>query len=158
MIRQWTHALRVFPLLSAPTAVELRGARVIALDVEEIATRGGPFSAWEASISYMLARHVAATHFYLHESYVKDWPELYQAYQRQRILELRSHHKRLCLDEVHRLKGGAPATMAQLETDALESRKNGVEISLCSQLTTYPVSYTHLDVYKRQNLDLLLIR
>ncbi|MBK8751728.1 MAG: hypothetical protein IPL99_08785 [Candidatus Competibacteraceae bacterium] len=134
VIRQWTHALRVFPLLSAPTAVELRGARVIALDVEEIATRGGPFSAWEASISYMLARHVAATHFYLHESYVKDWPELYQAYQRQRILELRSHHKRLCLDEVHRLKGGAPATMAQLETDALESRKNGVEISLCSQM------------------------
>jgi intracellular multiplication protein IcmB len=114
--------------------VELRGARVMALDVEEIATRGGPFSAWEASISYMLARHVAATHFYLHESYVKDWPELYQAYQRQRILELRSHHKRLCLDEVHRLKGGAPATMAQLETDALESRKNGVEISLCSQM------------------------
>ena len=134
VIRQWTHALRVFPLLSAPTAVELRGARVIALDVEEIATRGGQFSAWEASISYLLARHVAATHFYLHESHVNDWPELYRAYQRRRITELRSHHKRLCLDEVHRLKGGAQATMAQLETDGLESRKHGVEMALCSQM------------------------
>jgi intracellular multiplication protein IcmB len=35
---------------------------------------------------------------------------------------------------VHRLKGGARATMAQLETDALESRKHGVEILLCSQM------------------------
>jgi len=68
VVRQWTHALSVFPLLSAPTAVELAGARVIALDVEEIATRGGQFSAWEASISYLLARQVAASHFYLHES------------------------------------------------------------------------------------------
>jgi len=134
VVRQWTHALRVFPLLSAPTAVELAGARVIALDVEEIATRGGQFSAWEASISFMLARHVAAAHFYLHESHIDDWPERYRPYQRRRIAELRAQHKRLCLDEVHRLKGGAQATMAQLETDALESRKHGVEMSLCSQL------------------------
>ena len=95
VVRQWTHALRVFPLLSAPTAVELAGARVIALDVEEIATRGGQFSAWEASISYLLARHVAAGHFYLHESSIDDWPPLYRDYQRRRIVELRAHHKRL---------------------------------------------------------------
>lgn len=134
VVRQWTHALTVFPLLSAPTAVELSGARVIALDIEEIATRGGQFSSWEASLSFMLARHVAAAHFYLHEAHVDDWPPLYRAYQRRRIGELRAHHKRLCLDEVHRLKGGASATLAQLETDALESRKHGVELALCSQL------------------------
>ena len=134
VVRQWTHALSVFPLLSAPTAVELAGARVVALDVEEIATRGGQFSAWEAGISFMLARHVAAAHFYLHESHVGAWPERYRAYQGQRIAELRSHHKRLCLDELHRLKGGAGATLAQLETDALESRKHGVELALCSQM------------------------
>lgn len=134
VVRQWTHALSVFPVLSAPTAVELDGVRVLALDVEEIATRGGQFSAWEAGISTLLARHVAAGHFYLHESHVGDWPELYRPYQGRRIAELRSHHKRLCLDEVHRLKGGADATLAQLETDALESRKHGVELALCSQM------------------------
>jgi len=134
VIRQWTHAITVLPLLSAPTTVDLSNARVIVLDIEEIATRGGQFSSWEASISYMLARHVAAHHFYLHEDHVEDWPPLYQRYQRQRILELRSQHKRLCLDEVHRLRGGAQATMAQLETDALESRKHGVQLVLCSQL------------------------
>lgn len=134
VVRQWTHALTIFPILSAPTAVELAGARVVALDVEEIATRGGQFSAWEAGISYMLARHVAAGHFYLHESHVGDWPARYRPHWAERIAELRSHHKRLCLDELHRLKGGASATMAQLETDALESRKHGVELALCSQM------------------------
>ena len=134
VVRQWTHALSAFPILSAPTAVELAGARVIALDVEEIATRGGPFSAWEAGIGFMLARHVAAARFYLHESCVGDWPERYRPHWGRRVAELRSHHKRLCLDELHRLKGGARATLAQLETDALESRKHGVEIFLCSQM------------------------
>ena len=134
VVRQWTHALHVLPILAAPTAVELDGARVIALDVEEIATRGGAFSAWEASIAYLLARHVAVSHFYLHEAHVDDWPERYRPYWRQRIAELRSHPKRLCLDEVHRLRGGAHATMAQLETDALESRKHGVQLALCSQM------------------------
>ncbi len=134
VVRQWTHALTAFPILSAPTAVELAGARVIALDIEEIATRGGQFSAWEAGIGFMLARHVAAAHFYLHESHVDDWPARYRAYQGRRVAELRSRHKRLCLDELHRLKGGAGATLAQLETDALESRKHGVELVLCSQM------------------------
>ena len=134
VVRQWTHALTAFPILSAPTAVERAGARVVALDVEEIATRGGQFSAWEAGIGFMLARHVAAGHFYLHESCVGDWPARYRPHWAERIAELRAHHKRLCLDELHRLKGGASATLAQLETDALESRKHGVEISLCSQM------------------------
>lgn len=134
VMRQWTHAVTVLPMLSAPTAVDLSNARVIALDVEEIATRGGQFSSWEASISYMLARHVAVSHFYLHEDHVNDWPPRYRAYQHQRIVELRSHHKRVSMDEMHRLRGGAQATMVQLETDALESRKHGVEIVLCSQL------------------------
>jgi intracellular multiplication protein IcmB len=134
VIRQWTHAVTVLPMLAAPTAIDLTNARVVVLDIEEIATRGGQFSSWEASISYMLARHVTAHHFYLHEDHVSDWPVPYQRYQRQRILDIRSQHKRLCLDEVHRLRGGAQATMAQLETDALESRKHGVQLMLCSQL------------------------
>ena len=134
VVRQWTYALNVFPMLSAPTAVDVTGARVLSLDVEEIATRGGVFSAWEASVALMLARHVAVAHFYLHENQIGDWPPLYQPYQRQRILELRAQHKRICLDEMHRLRGGAAATMAQLETDVLESRKHGVEMAFCSPL------------------------
>jgi len=134
VVRQWTYALNVFPILSAPTAVEVSRARVIALDVSDIATRGGLFSAWEASVALMLARHVAVAHFYLHEDHVAYWPPPYRAYQRQRILELRAHHKRVCLDEMHRLRGGAAATMAQLETDAMESRKHGVEMAFCSPL------------------------
>ena len=121
------------PDLSAPTAVDVTGARVLSLDVEEIAARG-VFSAWEASVALMLARQVAVAHFYLHENQIGDWPPLYQPYQRQRILELRAQHKRICLDEMHRLRGGAAATMAQLETDALESRKHGVEMAFCSPL------------------------
>ena len=134
VMRQWTHAVTVLPLLSVPTALDLSNARVVVLDIEEIATRGGQFSNWEASISYMLARQVAAGHFYLHEDHVTDWPVRYQEYQRRRILELRSQHKRLCLDELHRLRGGAQATMEQLATDALESRKHGNELVFCSQL------------------------
>jgi len=134
VVRQWTYALNVFPILAAPTAVELSDARVIALDVADIATRGGSFSAWEASVALMLARHVAVAHFYLHEDDVARWPPPYRPYQRRRILELRAHHKRVCLDEMHRLRGGADATMAQLETDAMESRKHGVEMAFCSPL------------------------
>jgi intracellular multiplication protein IcmB len=134
VVRQWTYALGAFPILSAPTAIELHGARVIALDIEEIATRGGQFSAWESGIAYMLARQLAVAHFYLHEDQLNDWPPLYRDYQRTRILELRAHHKRASFDEVHRLRGGASATLEQIETDALESRKHGVELAFCSQL------------------------
>ncbi|MBL8260053.1 MAG: hypothetical protein JNM60_09625 [Candidatus Competibacteraceae bacterium] len=134
MIRQWTHAITVFPLLSAPTAVDLSTARVIALDIEEIATRGGQFSAWEASIAYLLVHRLAVAHFYLHEDNVSEWPPLYRDHQRQRILELQSRHKRAFFDEVHRMRGGAQATMQQLAMDGLESRKHGVEIVLASPL------------------------
>lgn len=134
VIRQWTHAITVFPLLSAPTAVEFGTARVIALDIEEIASRGGQFSAWEASIAYLLARRVAVGHFYLHEDNVDEWPAAYRDHQRRRILELQSQHKRAFFDEVHRMRGGAQATMLQLEADGLESRKHGVELVLASPL------------------------
>lgn len=133
--RQWRSSARQFPLVARPTALDLANARILFLDLEEVASRGGEVSERETAVMYMLARHIVATPLFLHPEHLRDIPPAYQDYHEARIRAIREAPKRLCYDEYHRIRRGGEATHEQVQTDAREGRKRDVQLAVSSQYT-----------------------
>lgn len=139
-------AMGFFPILTRPTAFDLGDARVVALDLGEVASGGGVVGDRVTSVMYMLARQVLAKDFYLDKENVADMPapqgldllrettpiEAYKAYHLQRIEQISKDPKRICYDEFHRTSK-ATAVRDQVELDMREGRKFRVDIILASQ-------------------------
>lgn len=124
-------AVRDFSILSTPTKFDLGEARVVSLDLDEVAKSGGDSAHHQSAIMYMLARHTARD-FYLNESNLGDMPEKYKAYHKKRIQEIREDVKCISMDEFHRT-AHSPAVREQVIVDMREGRKWGVHINLLSQ-------------------------
>lgn len=129
--RMLSEAIRRYPILSRPTQFDVSAARVVSVDLDEVAKQGSPTADHQTNVCYMLARHVSARHFYLREEHIDAFPEGYRAHHEKRIREIRQSRKHLCFDEVHRTSG-AGATRAQIELDAREGGKWGVMLTLIS--------------------------
>src|SRR5690606_18146633 len=125
-------AVREYPILSRITAFDLGEARIVSLDLDEVAKSGGDAADRQTAIMYMLARYILARHYYLTEDALKDMPELYRAYHKSRILEIREDPKRIVFDEFHRTSK-VQAVRDQVLVDMREGRKWKVQISLISQ-------------------------
>lgn len=131
--RMISGAIREYPILASPTRFDIGGARVCALDLDEVAPRGGEAADRQTAVMYMLARHVLARDFYLNEETVRSVVEKYRGHHMKRAREMRETPKRLVYDEFHRT-GAAAAVRAQVRIDIREGRKWGVQICLASQL------------------------
>lgn len=131
--RMISGAIREYPILASPTRFDLGGARVCALDLDEVAPRGGASADRQTAVMYMMARYVLARDYFLNEEVLPMIPKDYRAYHQQRIRDLRESPKRLVYDEFHRT-GAAEAVRAQVKIDIREGRKWGVQICLASQL------------------------
>lgn len=129
--RMLSEAIRRYPILSQATQFDVSDARVVSVDLDEVAKQGSPVADHQTNVCYMLARQVAARHFYLREEHISTFPERYRAHHEKRIREIRQSRKHLCFDEVHRTSGAA-ATRAQIELDAREGGKWGVQLTLIS--------------------------
>lgn len=129
--RMLSEAVRRYPILSRPTQFDIGEARVVSIDLDEVAKQGSAVADHQTNVCYMLARHVAARHFYLNEDHIASFPSAYRAYHGRRILEIRQQRKHLVYDEVHRTSGAA-ATRAQIELDAREGGKWGIMLTLIS--------------------------
>ena len=125
-------AVREYPTLSRVTAFDLGDARVISLDLDEVAKTGGESADRQTAVMYMLARYIVGRHFYLTEDNLEDIPELYKEHHRARILEIREDPKRLVFDEFHRTSK-AQAVREQVIVDMREGRKWKVQVALLSQ-------------------------
>lgn len=139
-------AMGFFPILTRPTAFDLGDARVVALDLGEVAAGGGVVGDRVTSVMYMLARQVLAKDFYLDKENVSDMPappgldllrestpiQEYKAYHLARIEQISKDPKRICYDEFHRTSK-ATAVRDQVELDMREGRKFRVDIILASQ-------------------------
>jgi intracellular multiplication protein IcmB len=125
-------AVREYPVLSRVTAFDLGEARVVSLDLDEVAKSGGDAADRKTSVMYMLARYVLARHYYLTEESVVTIPEQYKIYHLERIREIREDPKRIVYDEFHRTSHSA-AVRDQVIIDMREGRKWNVQISLLSQ-------------------------
>ena len=125
-------AVREYSILSRVTRFDISDARVVSLDLDEVAKSGGEAADRQTAVMYMLARYVLARHYYLTEENASDMPEQYRAYHLTRISDIREDPKRIVFDEFHRTSK-AKAVRDQVVLDMREGRKWKVQIALLSQ-------------------------
>lgn len=130
--RMISSAVREYPILSRITQFDLGDARIVSLDLDEVAKIGGEAADKQTAVMYMLGRYVLAKNYYLTEENVNDVPEKYQHYHLERIRELREDPKRIIYDEFHRT-ARAHAVREQVVVDMREGRKWKVQVALISQ-------------------------
>ncbi|MCX7125755.1 MAG: type IV secretion protein IcmB [Gammaproteobacteria bacterium] len=130
--RMISSAVREYPIISQTTRFDLGEAKIVALDLDEVARSGGDAANRQTAVMYMLARYVMARHYFLIEDNVADMPEAYRSYHQVRIAEIREDPKRIVLDEFHRTSK-AQAVREQVVQDMREGRKWKVQIALLSQ-------------------------
>lgn len=130
--RMISAAVREYPILSRVTSFDIGDARVVSLDLDEVAKSGGDAADRQTAVMYMLARYVLARHYYLTEESLNNVPEQYKEYHKQRVLEIREDHKRIVYDEFHRT-AKSTAVREQVIIDMREGRKWKVQIALLSQ-------------------------
>lgn len=130
--RMISAAVREYPILSRVTAFDLGEAKIVSLDLDEVAKSGGDAADRQTGIMYMLARYILAKDYYLTEENMADMPESYHDYHRYRIKEIRETPKRLVYDEFHRT-AKSQAVRDQVIIDMREGRKWNVQVALISQ-------------------------
>jgi len=130
--RMISAAVREYPILSQPTRFDLGEARVVSLDLDEVAKSGGDAANRQTAVMYMLARYVLARHYYLTQENLSDIPENYRSYHENRIAEIREDPKRIVFDEFHRTAKTA-SVRDQVIVDMREGRKWNVQVALISQ-------------------------
>lgn len=126
-------AIREFPILSGLTRFDIGGARVCAIDLQDVAPQGDDVADRQTSVMYMLARNAMVRSWWLGNDALKFFPVKYRAYHEVRIREIRELPKRISYDEFHRT-AKSRAVRAQVIRDVREGRKWGVQITLASQL------------------------
>jgi intracellular multiplication protein IcmB len=130
--RMISGAIREYPILSRVTAFDIGDARIVSLDLDEVAKSGGDSADRQTAVMYMLARYVLARHYYLTDETMGNIPVQYQAYHKTRIVEIREDPKRIVYDEFHRT-GKSQSVRDQVIIDMREGRKWKVQIALLSQ-------------------------
>ncbi len=130
--RMISSAVREYPILSQVTAFDIGEAKVVSLDLDEVAKSGGDAADRQTAVMYMLARYILAKHYYLTEENVKDFPKEYREFHSKRVTEIREDHKRIVFDEFHRTSK-SQAVRDQVLVDMREGRKWKVQIALLSQ-------------------------
>lgn len=130
--RMISSSVREYSILSRVTSFDIGDARIVSLDLDEVAKSGGDAADRQTAVMYMLARYVLARHYYLTEESIGNMPEQYKEYHTARILEIREDPKRIVYDEFHRTSKSA-AVRDQVIIDMREGRKWKVQISLLSQ-------------------------
>ncbi len=130
--RMISSAVREYPIIAGITKFDIGDARIISLDLDEVAKSGGDAADRQTAVMYMLGRYVLGRSYYLTEDILGDIPEIYREYHRTRISEIREDPKRLVYDEFHRTSK-VRAVREQVILDMREGRKWNVQIALISQ-------------------------
>ncbi len=125
--------IRKIPTLNRPTRLDLGQARVVVLDLQDVAPSGNsPDAVRTTSLMYMLARQILARNFFLHEEDIVHVPEAMRAWHLPRFREIQEVVKLLDYDEYHRTSASRPVR-AQVNRDLLEGGKHNVQIAVTSQ-------------------------
>ena len=130
--RMISSSVREYPVLSRVTQFDIGDARVVSLDLDEVAKAGGVAADRQTAVMYMLARYVLTKDFYLNPSALSGVSDAYKSYHEKRATESQEDPKRLVLDEFHRTSH-AQAVRDQVVVDMREGRKWRVQVALLSQ-------------------------
>jgi len=134
--RSCTEAIQLYPMLAGPTRFDIGDARVVSIDLDEVAKHGTAAAERQSAVTYMLARHAGASRFFLQPEDLQHVPEEFRAWHRPRFENLRVVPKRIFYDEWHRVSR-SEAVASQIASDlnmvVRESRKWNIHVALSSQ-------------------------
>ncbi|MGH8156558.1 MAG: type IV secretion protein IcmB [Rhodanobacter sp.] len=130
--RRLSAAVRNYPILAQPTQFDIGLARVVSIDLDEVAKAGSAEARRQTAMVYMLARHITARNFFLHTDDVRFFPERYRDFQDKRIRDIMQDKKHLQYDEFH-ITDGVQAIRDQVVADMRVTGKVGVMVTLISQ-------------------------
>ncbi len=143
--RSITDALNQYKILGRPTVFDIGEARVVSLDLDEVAKSGGVQAQRQTAVMYMLARYILGKDFKIGIETVNEMPypshmvipeaipvQEYKAYHKKRIEDTKEDFKRLCFDEFHRTSSSA-MVREQIIVDMREGRKWNLDVTLASQ-------------------------
>jgi len=131
-----TEAIDAYPILKSPTKFNVGSAKVVSLDLDEVAPRGGPQADRQSGVMYMLARHAVGGHMFLMPEDVPQADKAYRSYLQEKAEQIQQDPKRICYDEVHRVMNNqsvADQLTKDLEVSIRESRKWSLSIGLYTQ-------------------------
>ena len=131
--RMIASSIREFPILSSITKFDIAGARVCAIDLQDVSPQGDETADRQTALMYMLARHTLVRAWWLGEDALANMPALFVPYHSKRLQDIRETAKRICFDEFHRTSRSS-SVRSQVIRDVREGRKWGVQIALSSQL------------------------
>ena len=131
-VRMISSAVREYPILSRVTKFDLGEAKIVSIDLDEVAKSGGNAADRQTAVMYMLARYILAKDFYLTTDSLANVADEYNEYHSKRIKDIREDSKRLVLDEFHRTSK-VQSVRDQVVQDMREGRKWNVQIALISQ-------------------------
>lgn len=143
--RAITEALDQYKILARPTVFDLGEARIVSLDLDEVAKGGGPSAQKQTAVMYMLARYILGKDYKMDADTVNEMPypiteeasptcpiKLYKDYHKKKIEDGKEDFKRLCFDEFHRTSQSA-LFREQVIIDMREGRKWNLDVTLVSQ-------------------------
>ena len=141
-------ALNQYKILGRPTVFDIGEARVVSLDLDEVAKSGGVQAQRQTAIMYMLARYILGKDFKIGVDTINEMPypsniqvpegipgKEYKIYHKRKIEDCKEDFKRLCFDEFHRTSS-SPMVRNQILVDMREGRKWYLDVTLASQSLT----------------------
>ncbi len=101
--RRCNESLSFYNILSNFTRFSLGDARVVSLDLNDVAPKGSAMADRQTAIMYMMARQLVIGRFFLTEEDVAYIHPDGQEYYREQYANLRLSHKKIFFDELHRI-------------------------------------------------------
>lgn len=138
--RKMAEAMTLYPIIDGVTQFDLGEARIISLDLDEVAKGKGEAAKRKVGLMYMTAYYILTNHFFTGKSHLQEmsgevgiYNVDYRPYHRKVIKGLDSLPKRFCIDEKQNVKG-ITAIEDQMDKSIVEGRKWKVEVMQASQL------------------------
>lgn len=143
--RSITDALIQYKILGKPTVFDISEAKIICLDLDEVAKTGGAQASRQTDVMYFLARYILGKDYTFTPDTINEMPypshlaydnnvpvNEYKAYHTKRLEEYKTDYKILCFDEFHRVSNNNNVN-SQIIEDMRQSRKYGYSIVVSSQ-------------------------
>lgn len=122
-----------FPVFSSHTRFDIGSARIVSLDLQDVAIIGSDSAYKQTALMYMIARQSFMKKVAFSAEDLPFFEPKYYHYYDKLIKEIVDEDKVLCMDEFHKT-GGHAGLKLQVLTDGREARKWKLEIILASQL------------------------
>lgn len=130
-----------YKVLSCETRLDYQAARIVGIDMQDVANSPGPTNLFYALLQNVLSRGFMTDPEEIAK--LTNMPEQYREYQRKRVKALRARNKIFAFDELHRLSAGLPKgaepppAMKRLMRWIKEVRKYDIKLMLSSQSVTH---------------------